>query len=216
MKRRRVKKIAFGWFGTLMDHRPGMQETLTRLEGPQRGKIDLEAMAADWDAAIVARGRGKYEPWPILALHALSEVAGRYGVEIPETLDGETVQGWVPHWPLFADQSALGRIGRRFKCAVLSQLDKATLAPCLPSLARVMDSAVTSDLSRSYKPSPQYFKLLRVQLHLRERDHLLVVSADRETDLDPAAAEGYQTLWVDRTGEGDGVPDLHAVAALLW
>ena len=83
-------------------------------------------------------------------------------------------------------------------------------------MARVMDRLVTADLSRTYKPNPVFFKLMRVQLKLEQERELLGVSSDPATDLEPAAAQGYQTLWVDRTGQGSEIADLNAAAQLLW
>ena len=200
IKRHRVKVVAIGWFGTLVDEIEGMQETLSGLVGPLRGSLDLREMAEFWQAEMRRLMDGRYYEWPDNAKEALSIACRKYNVPDPDA-DDRDFQRWVQRWPMYPDHFWLGRLGRRYKCAILTQLDKTTLSNCLLSVARPIDHRITSDLAWAYKPSPRYFKPIRSQLRLHEPDELLVISAMPELDLIPAAAEGYQTAQIIRDEE---------------
>lgn len=202
--RHQVKVVGFGFLETLVPELEGLRRTLVDVLGPARVHVDLDEMALALKRDLRARFAGPYREFPIHFLEALSTVCDTFG-QTCGSYDDQDVDKWVQRWPLVEDHYALARLGMRYKCALLAQLDKVSLATCLPGLARQPDYLVTSDLSRAYKPDPGYFRLLRVQLRLREPEQLLVISTDAATDLTPAAACGHQTLLIDPSG-ADGAP----------
>jgi 2-haloacid dehalogenase len=212
--RHRVKTVALGFPETLADEREGLRRTLVEVLGPARVHVDPDAMAEALARDLRTRYAGSYREFPVHLLASLEAVCAAHGQSLG-VYDEDDVDLFVQRWPLVEDHYALARLGQRYKLALLAQLDKASLAGCLPSLARQPDFVVTSDLSRTYKPAPGYFKLLRVQLRLSEPDELLVISAEKDTDLAPAEACGYQTLWIDPTGESGGPTSLTEAIKLL-
>jgi FMN phosphatase YigB (HAD superfamily) len=209
-----IRVIAFGWFGTLMDEVPGMQQSLTGFV-ENRGRTDLFAMAEAWQYELERLYQDEhFVPWHELAANALRRVA--QGFDLPDReVDPTQIQRWAEIWPLYEDHSALGRIGRRYEVAALTQMDRTTVASCAPRLARTMDFMVTSDFSRTYKPSKRYFDLLLSHLRLDEPEQLLIISACPELDLEVPETLGFQTVYVDREGGSDGPKDLYEAVALL-
>ncbi|MBN1944120.1 MAG: hypothetical protein JW797_00535 [Bradymonadales bacterium] len=212
--RHRIRTVAFGWSGTLLDELSGMQETLATLVGPLRGRLDLREMAEHWYAELRGLFEERYLEWSYLACEALSTTCLHYGVPDPQATERD-IQRWVQRWPLYEDHTALGRLGRRYKCALISQMDGAALATCVLSASRSFDYLISSDLARAYKPSPGFFKLMRVQLRLDEPNELLVVSANPELDLEPARAEGYQTALIVRDPDDPDTSNLGEIIRLL-
>ncbi len=212
-----LRTIAFGWEATLWDQLTGMQESLTRIAEHARG-ADLEAIALAWRKLIWSRFDKRYVPWIDVAQAALRHAFKGHGLR-PPRIDEEALVVEVSRWPFFERHTALGRLGRRYRTAVLSQLDGYTLGTCMPGLARSIDHLIASDLSRTYKPAPAYFKLLGVQLGLPVPEALLVVSADVATDLEPARAQGFQTLRVrideDEPQADDDAPTLDEAIRFL-
>jgi len=220
VERSRVRLIAFGWAGTLFDELTGMQATLAGLVPRSQNAVDLEAMALVWRKEIWRGFRGKYKPWPELASRALERTFRAHRLPSPG-LDAWDIQNEVLAWPMVPDQNRLGRLGRRFRTAILTQQDRPTIGPCLRGLARACDMLVSSDLSREFKPSVGYFKLLRAQLEVEEPDEVLIVSTDTYADLDPAAVHGYQTVHIrlhdedDEEDTDDALPELGDVVRFL-
>jgi 2-haloacid dehalogenase len=212
----RVKTVAFGFLDTLVNVRAGMKTSLLDVEGKRRGQLDLDEMARVWEQELILYYREAYEPWPINVLDALEATCEQFDIPFP-LFDQDRVIDWVVRWPYYDDHYAISKVGRRFKVAIVSQLDNASLAACVPNLARQPEYVVTTDLSRAYKPDPGYFRLLRVQLRLEEPEELLIISANAQVDLEPAAEFGFQTLHVDRTGasEGENPRDLLEAVAQL-
>lgn len=202
-----VSICAFGWFGTLMDDLAGMQACLVDVVGNQRVHIDLEGMALAWRKEIWRGMRRKYEPWQSLALTALRRTCVAHRVRWTGWQDlnlGRVVE----RWPLFDEASLINLLPRKTKTVVLSQLDTETLAPCLPNLACRFDWLFTSDRVHVYKPAASYFRLLMTQLPIEEPEEVVVVSADRTADLEPAAALGFQTILIDHDEDNDEIPTL--------
>ena len=202
-----ISVCAFGWFGTLMDDLTGMQASLVDVVGDQRSRIDLEAMALAWRKEIWRGMQRKFEPWSSLALTALRRTCVAHRVRWSGWQDFD-LQRTVERWPLFEDAVLINLLPRRTKTAVLSQLDTETLSPCLPSLACRFDWLFTTDRVHVYMPSAQFFRLLPTQLPIDEPNEVVVVSADPATDLEPAAALGFQTIRIDHAEESDEFPTL--------
>lgn len=198
LNKAKIKVIALGWFGTLMDERAGLKWSLSRMIGRERGRVDLDAMASAWLEEAHSLFSGSYEPWPDLMALALTSVCQGFKVSCPVDAADE-MREWVRSWPFYDDHHWIGRLGRRFRVAIITQLDRDTLGPCLPGVARTLDDWVTTDMSHCYKPARDYFRLLKVQLKLGRPESLVIVSADKETDLEPAKEFGYQTLHIDRS-----------------
>ncbi len=217
LARASIRTVAFGWETTLWDQLAGMQETLTRIAGHARG-ADLESISLAWRKAIWRRFQRRYVPWIDLARATLRHTFRAYDLR-PPRIYAEDLAVEVSRWPFFERHSALGKLGRRYRTAVLSQLDGYTLGPCLPGLARSIDCMISSDLSRSYKPHDAYFKLLGAQLGAAEPEEILVISGDEGLDLEPAAHLGFQTLRVrvdeDEEDSEDAAPTLSEAIRFL-
>ena len=198
LNKAKIKVVAIGWFGTLMDECAGLKWSLSKIVGSERGRVDLDKMASAWQEEAHSLLEGSYEPWPDLMALALGSVCLAHKVPCPEDAADE-IRHWVRSWPFYDDHHWIGRLGRRFQVAILTQMDRETLGPCLPGVARTLDAWVTSDYSHCYKPARDYFRLLKVQLRLDRPNSLLIVSADETMDLKPAEEFGYQTLHIDRS-----------------
>lgn len=198
----RVKTVAFGFLDTLVNVRAGMKTSLLDVEGNRRGQLDLDETAQIWEQELTLYYKESYVPWPVNVLDALEATCEQVDIPFPMFPTGRVID-WVERWPHYDDAFAVSKVGHRFKVAILSQLDTSSMAACVPRLARQPEYVITTDMARAYKPDPGYFKLLRVQLRFEEPDELLIVSANAKTDLEPAAALGFQTLHVDRLGESE-------------
>lgn len=208
-----IQTILFGWSGTLINDISGMQRCLVEVIGGERSRIDLEAMALAWRKEIWRAMQRRYEPWPEMALLALRRTCQNHGFRWSTWRDFD-LPGWVARWPVYDDSLLVGLLPRRKKTGVLSQLDAATLGPCLPTLTTRFDYLFTSDRVRAYKPAEGFYSLLPTQLPPNDPKSVIVISADPLEDLEPSKALGYQTLQISHD-EDDEHPSLgEAIQAL--
>src|SRR6185503_1423635 len=114
-------------------------------------------------------------------------------------------------WKPFADTTpALRRLARRYRLAIVSNIDNDLLAATMGQLQAPLSSLVTAEEARAYKPDPAPLKLAIARLGLRP-DEILHAAFGWRYDLAPARALGLHTAFVNRAGgprpEGDA-PDL--------
>ena len=207
IERRPIKIVIFGWFGTFMDELAGMQQALVKVCGAQRIDVDLEGMALAWRKLLWRAMHKRYEPWSKVGLVRVGHVCKTHGIRWTGWTKRDLIDS-VRRWPLYEDASLVALLPRKLDTAIMTQLDGATLGPCMPTISCRFDRFLTTDLARAYKPSQRFYDLLPTQLEVEERNEILVVSNDRIADLDPAAKLGYQVLEIDHDEDEDELPTL--------
>lgn len=125
----------------------------------------------------------------------------------------DSVQNWRP-WPDTAD--ALRRLAKRYRLAIISNIDDDLFAFTRPYLGVDFDTVTTAQQARCYKPGRAIFELA-LQRAKVPSDRILHVGQSIYHDVLPARSFGLATVWVNRpsprTGVGavvkaEGRPDL--------
>jgi 2-haloacid dehalogenase len=133
----------------------------------------------------------------------------------PHELDclADSIGDWEP-FPDTVD--ALRRLEKRYKLAVVSNVDDGLFARTAKNLEVTFDRVVTAEQVRAYKPSRRVFEQALERIG-RPRDRVLHVAQSVYHDIVPAKAMGLAAVWINRrvgkTGSGatlgaDGTPDL--------
>ena len=134
----------------------------------------------------------------------------------------------IKNWQPFPDTvEALQLLKRRFKLAIISNIDDELFADTAHHLGVEFDYVITAEQVKSYKPSLKNFKLAieRVQ---HPPEQILHAAASVYHDIVPASSLGLATVWINRRAnqEGSGaalpasaqadleVPDLQTLATL--
>src|SRR5262249_24851374 len=110
-------------------------------------------------------------------------------------------------------------LARRYRLAILSNVDNASLDGTLRALQAPFAFTVTAEDVGSYKPAAAHFDaaIARAAAMGIARDEILHVAQSKHHDIKPGRELGLTTVWVDRrhgrTGTGatlpaDGEPDL--------
>lgn len=205
----RFKALTFDCYGTLVDWETG----ITRLVRPW---LDTLNHAIPTDLVITS-----------FALHQAKHQQTRPALLYPQVLvrtwkDIERTFGWsedrdhaakfaasVPDWPAFADTvESLRYLSRFYKCAVLSNVDNASLAGTMRHLEVPFELTVTAEDVGSYKPALPHFTRAIEQLALKgiAKDEILHVAQSKHHDIRPGRELGLTTVWVnrrhDRAGSG--------------
>jgi 2-haloacid dehalogenase len=215
-----VRALTFDCYGTIVDWDGGIAAALAAL--PSLEGADLARLVREREEVEKELQAGTF--------HSYGEVLGeslRRAVALQDRTpeDGEVaafVQG-MGDWPPFADSVvALGRLGMRFRLAILSNVETAVLRRSLTHVPVSFAELVTAEQVRSYKPARAHFDEALRRLDLEPRE-VLHVAGSLYHDVRPARELGWSAVWIDRRGEGapddlepDRVfPDLGALADAL-
>lgn len=189
--------ISFDCFGTLIDWESGILSAL-KVIFASRGLFPSDAeileQYAEFEAEVES---GAYLPYR----QVLREVVRRFGVGYgfsPDAGEHACLDRSLPHWRPYDDTvSALGRLGRRFQLAVLSNVDDDLFAETNARLGIAFDHVVTAQQVGAYKPSPAMFTAL-VKRTTGDPGAILHVAQSVFHDVVPGRAAGLGTVWVRR------------------
>lgn len=116
----------------------------------------------------------------------------------------------VPSWPPFSDTvAALQELKKRYRLAVISNIDDDLFAQTRKMLDVEFDAVVTAEQSRSYKPSMRNFELALQTLGI-PREQLLHAAQSIYHDVVPARSLGIATVWVNRKSARPGIGAVRA------
>jgi 2-haloacid dehalogenase len=105
----------------------------------------------------------------------------------------------VGSWQPFPDTvRALRALKRRYRLAVISNIDDDLFAPTGALLGVSFDSVVTSQEARCYKPDVAIFELALARLRIA--GHQVAHVAEGVTEVPSARRLGCATVWVRRRG----------------
>jgi len=223
----RFTAISFDCYGTLIDWESGILPTL-------RGVLNRHKQSAP-DASILelyGEFEAEAEAGPYQSYRkVLESVVQRFGKHFGFTPTSDEVSSLpesLPTWRPFPDTvAALRQLQKRYKLAVISNIDDDLFAETRKRLGVEFDFVITAQQARSYKPSLNNFRLALRTMGLAP-DRLLHAGQSIYHDVVPAHALGIASVWVNRKSARPGVgavrraagradlevPDLASLAAL--
>ncbi|KAI2622477.1 haloacid dehalogenase [Hypoxylon sp. NC1633] len=213
------KALSFDCYGTLIDWETGFLNTVRLLtsqlpashplntEPPTEALQRLNAVTRKFEHAQPTL------PYNELLAEAITQFAIT-DLELPGLSDSiaEPFGNSPGTWGPFADTvPALQRLQRRYKLAILSNVDNRNITATVDrQLApATFDAVYTAQDVGSYKPEIRNFDYLfrRLKDDLgvdRDRGDLLHVACSLWADHVPAAQLGLPSVWISRVSQGDG------------
>jgi 2-haloalkanoic acid dehalogenase type II len=193
-----VEALTFDCYGTLIDWYGGVREAARA--SPSLVGLELGRFVRDRDAEDRVLIQGPYRPYAeVLALSA-QRAAAAQGRVLPEA-EARAFAASQGAWPPFDEsRAALARLGRRFRLAILSNVDTAILARSVELLGGPFEFTLTAQELGSYKPRPAHWEAALTRLGLPP-SRVLHVGCSLFHDMRPAAARGIPTAFVNRDGE---------------
>ena len=228
---RGLRAITFDCYGTLIDWEAGIRAFVApilgrampsrREQADARPQVTPEAWLERWERIQFAMLK-PWRPYREILQRSYDATMAHFGLEAFVD-DGPGLARSVAEWRPFPDTTrALRRLARRYRLAIVSNIDRDLLAATMGHLQAPFSSLVTAEDARAYKPDPKPLALALERLALPAHE-VLHAGFGWRYDLAPARALGMRTAFVNRSGgpppDGDPpdleVPSVEALADRL-
>jgi len=215
-----VTTLTLDCYGTLIDWETGAVEALRPLlvrHGVLLSDDEIVTVFQELDGALC---EPPYKSYRAVLAGVVEGFGQRFGFSVGAA-EREMLATSLPSWRPFPDTvDALRALARRFRLAVVSNVDDDLFAATARQLGVAFDLVVTAEQARCYKPHPAIFQ--EALRRLAVEPHHLVHVAEGVTEIPVARQLGCATVWVRRHGRSarlltDGpdleVPDLQSLQA---
>jgi 2-haloacid dehalogenase len=228
----RYEVVSFDCYGTLIDWESGIISGLRpvlanhRIDVTDDEILDLHAQTEH--RLQSSSTKGNYIKYREVLRKEVLEAGKRWGFE-PEPPEVDALADSLRGWEPFPDTvEALWALKRRYRLAIISNVDDGLFALTACHLEVEFDWIITAEQAGTYKPSTNNFEVAIGRMGVG-RERVLHAAESLFHDVLPAKEMGLSTVWVHRrTGkEGFGatppadaepdleVPDLKTLASRL-
>ncbi len=220
--------LTFDCYGTLIDWETGIGRALQPILTNHGVDLPTEKALELYSELETAIERGAYYPYKTVLKMVLEGFGARLGF-VPSPTELQRFSESIKDWPAFPDSpSALQALKKRYKLAIISNVDDDLFAFSAQHLQTSFDWVITAQQAKSYKPSLNNFRLALERIGL-PKQKILHVAQSLFHDIAPAKELGLSTVWVNRRHgrEGSGatppaqaqpdleVPDLQTLAGIV-
>jgi len=220
--------MTFDCYGTLIDWETGIWNALQPVITDHHIDIAPERALELYGELETEAERGQYHEYRTVLRMVLKGFGERFGF-VPDEAEAQRFSESVRDWPAFSDSSrALQALKKKYKLAILSNIDDALFTFSAQRLGVQFDWIITAQQAKSYKPSLNNFHLGIERIGL-PRSKILHVAQSLYHDIVPAKALGLSTVWVNRRHDKKGfgatpsaqaqpdleVPDLQTLAEMI-
>ena len=208
----RVTTISFDCYGTLIDWESGILPVLRGLlsvHGQSLPDAAILELYAEFEAQAES---GPYRSYREVLQSVVRGFAQRFNF-LTDSAEIDSLHESVSRWLPFPDTvPALRELQKRYKLAVISNIDDDLFAETRKHLAVEFDGVTTAEQARSYKPSINNFEIALRQLGIPP-GQLLHAAQSIYHDVVPARSLGIATVWVNRKSARPGIGAVRASAA---
>ncbi len=207
----RFTTISFDCYGTLIDWETGILPALRGiLEKHGHALPDAEMLELYGEFEAEAES-GDYQNYKQVLRSVVQSFANRLHFQA-SSAEINSLHESLPAWPPFHDTiPALHELRKRYKLAVISNIDDDLFAETRKLFNVAFDAVITAEQLRSYKPSPNNFRVALQTLAIRP-GQLLHAGQSRYHDVVPARCVGISSVWVNRKSARPGIGAVRTVA----
>jgi 2-haloacid dehalogenase len=209
----RFTTISFDCYGTLIDWEAGILPVLRSLLARHNQEVsDAEILELYGEFEAQAES-GAYRSYRDVLQSVVRAFADRFNFDATSA-EVSSLPGSVRAWPAFPDTvAALRELKKRYKLAIISNIDDDLFAETRSHLEVDFDAVITAQQAQSYKPAINNFQLAMRRLAISP-DELLHAAQSVYHDVVPARSLGIATVWVNRKSKRPGVGAVRASEAL--
>jgi 2-haloacid dehalogenase len=189
--------LTFDCYGTLIDWETGLWKALQPIVATHHIDLSPDKALEIYGELEPEAERGEYREYKNILRTVLERLGARLGF-VPTADESQRFSTSVRDWPAFPDSPlALQALKKKFKLAIISNIDDDLFAFSAQRLQVKFDWIITAQQAKSYKPSLNNFHLAFERIGL-PRDRILHVAQSLFHDIAPAKALGLSTVWVNR------------------
>jgi 2-haloacid dehalogenase len=200
----RVTTISFDCYGTLIDWEAGILPVLRTLlleHGQNLSGAAILELFGEFEALAET---GPYQSYRDVLRSVVRSFADRFNFQ-PDPAEINSLHQSVKNWLPFTDTvPALRTLKKRYKLAVISNIDDDLFAETRKRLEVEFDAVITAQQAGSYKPSANNFQIALRALSIAP-EQLLHSAQSVYHDVVPARSLGIATAWVNRKSARPGV-----------
>jgi len=208
----RFEILTFDCYGTLINWEAGILPALHRILSAHGKKIDDAALLKLYGDFEQLSEQGEFHPYR----QVLESVVRRFGAQLgfsPTSGEARSLSDSLPTWEPWPDTvAALRQLSRRYRLAIVSNVDDDLFATTRPKLGVEFAEVITAQQAQAYKPSLKIFDLALSRINAPAH-RVLHVGQSIYHDVIPAQALGLATVWVNRPSARPGVGAVKAAEA---
>jgi len=219
--------LTFDCYGTLIDWESGIIAALKQILANHNISLDEEQILELFAEFESEQEKGEYTKYRDILRAVVRKFGERLSFE-PDLSEQDALPNSIRNWQPFPDTiEALKSLKKKFKLAIISNIDDDLFASTAQQLGIEFDQVITAEQAKSYKPSLNNFKLAIDKIGLPPKKILHAASSIYH-DIVPASSLGLSSVWVNRRANKNGsgaalfasgqadleVPDLQSLAAL--
>jgi 2-haloacid dehalogenase/putative hydrolase of the HAD superfamily len=190
--------ITFDCYGTLIDWESGIVKAFQSEAALDGVTLDPAEIVAAYHIEEPVVEAGEFRAYREVLSETAMRVAARVGWKLHPGRSAFLAAS-LPEWQPFAEtNSALERLGRRYRLGILSNVDDDLITETRRHFTVDLDLIVTAQQVRSYKPSPGHFKTALERL---EGKRLLHAAQSYFHDVLPCSRSAIPVAWINRKGE---------------
>jgi 2-haloacid dehalogenase len=215
----RITTLTFDCYGTLIDWEAGAIEAVRALLAKNRVTLSDDEIITLSQEIEEPLCEPPFEPYKEVLAGVVDGFGRHFGFPVSAAERGRLAAS-VPSWQPFPDTAeALCALGRRYRLAIISNIDDRLFAASAQQLGIRFDAVVTAEQARCYKPRRAIFE---EALQLRAEPGAVTHVAEGVTEIAPMRRLGCATVWVRRNGRSARllteapdleVPDLRSLLA---
>lgn len=217
--------LTFDCYGTLIDWETGILSALRPVFAAHRVHLVPDRTLELYGELESEAERGPYREYKAILRTVLEGLGARLAFA-PTPQELEQFSTSVKDWSAFPDSAAaLQALHKKFRLAIVSNIDDDLFAHSAQRLQVRFDWIVTAQQVKSYKPSLNNFRMAFDRIGV-PRTRILHVAQSLFHDIAPANALGLSSVWVNRRHKKEGagatpvaqarpdleVPDLRTLA----
>jgi 2-haloacid dehalogenase len=200
----RFEILTFDCYGTLINWEEGILRCMHRIlatHGIDTNDATILQCYGDFEARAE---QGTYRRYREVLRSVVSQF-GEYCGFVPTDKETQSLPESLPTWNPWPDTvSALRELQKRFRLAIISNVDDDLFAATQPQLGVNFDRIITAQQAGAYKPSLKIFELALSRIGV-PADRVLHVGQSIYHDIIPAQSLGLSTVWVNRPSPRTGV-----------
>lgn len=192
-----ISAITFDCYGTLIDWEAGVRDYVTPILAMSSQRDLTAAQWVERWERIQFQMLRPYRPYREILQRSYDATMQYFGLEAFVDAGAglaRSIADWVP----FADtRRALRRLAKRYRLAIVSNIDNDLLADSVGQLQAPFSCLVTAEDARAYKPDPKPLELAITRLGV-EPGAIVHAAFGWKYDLAPARALGMRACFVNR------------------